>query len=346
MNYKITDDDFHIMKIKQENLFIYSGEVHDGLNLCEYVSDTCPDDIVEEYKKLAKLVIKLQLQLSLEFCPNSRIHELFHSKEEIQGTTYQAIIEEIDFLTEEIKENNNVSQINHSIDSFIKFIHSSELYIYLRHEVVPLSSGYDSELSFLLDVKKRFAVLGETVYYFFEKIFDIVCSYDIKILDKYKETIEGFLYPENENIRKHLKNDISVESKINELTDSNDFNGKNFPSLYEDDNKLIKVCEKLIERGYLDKSTSINDFVYFFSGRGNIPKQNLKWITNNVDLAFFVDSYCTKFKNGIPEKWKKAEIIFRRKGLRQALSNSLNSTNESLNQKRYDTFNEILKELK
>lgn len=344
MNYKITDDDFHIMKIKQENLFIYSGEYHDGFNLCEYVSDTCPDDIVDEYKKLAKLVIKLQLQLSLEFCPNSRIHELFHSKEEIQGTTYQAIIEEIDFLTEEIKKNNEATEINHSIDSFIKFIHSSELYIYQRHEVVPLSSGYDSELSFLLDVKNRFAVLGETVYYFFEKIFDIVCSYDIKILDKYKKTIEVFLYPDSDNIRKTSMNETSIESKINKLTDSNDLNGKYFPSIYKDDNKLIKLCNKLIENGYLDKNTSIDDFVYFFSGRGKAPKKNLEWIPNNVELAFFLDSYCTKFKHDIPEKWKKAQIIFGRKGLRQALTNSLNSTKESLNQKRYDTFNEILKE--
>lgn len=345
MNYKITDDDFHIFQIKdEENFTKYREEYHDGLNnLCEYVKVACPDDIVDEYKKLAEFVIKLQIQLSLEYCPNSRIHELFNAKEEIQGTTYQAIIDEIDFLTEKIKENKNkVAEINHSIDSFIKFLHSSEFYIYRSHDIIPLTPVYDSELSFLLDVKKRFAVLGETTHYFFEKILDIVCVSDVRILDKYKETIEFFLYPDSGNIRKHLRNETSIESELNELTDSNDFSGINFPSLYKDDNKLIEVFNKLIDGCFLDKSTSTDDFVYFFSGRGKVPEQNLIWIGNNVELAFFVDSYCTKFKNDIPEKWKKAQMIFRRNGLRQALTNSLNSTKESLNKKRYDTFNEIL----
>ena len=122
----------------------------------------------------------------------------------------------------------------------------------------------------------------------------------------------------------------------------NEFKGVFLPSLYKDDDKLVEVCNKLIDGGYLDMSTSSDDFVYFFSGRGKVPEQNLIWIGSNVELAFFVDSYCTKFKNDIPEKWKKAQMIFRRNGLRQALTNSLNSTDESLNQKRYDTFNAIL----
>ena len=219
MNYNITDDDFHIFQIKdEENFTKYREGYHNGLNnLCEYVKVVCPDDIVDEYKKLAELVIKLQIQLSLEYCPNSRIHELFNAKEEIQGTTYQAIIDEIDFLTEKIKENKNkVAEINHSIDSFIKFIHISEFYIYRSFEIIPLTSVYDSELSFLLNVKKRFAVLGETTYHFFEKILDMVYTNEVRILDKYKETIERFLYPDSGNIHKKAqeKNGNQCEESV------------------------------------------------------------------------------------------------------------------------------------
>lgn len=219
MNYKITGDDFHIFQIKdEENFTKYREKYHNGLdNLCEYVKVVCPDDIVDEYKKLAELVIKLQIQLSLEYCPNSRIHELFNGKEEIQGTTYQAIIDEIDFLTKKIKENKDkVAEINHSIDSFIKFIHISEFYIYRSFEIIPLTSVYDSELSFLLDVKKRFAVLGETTYHFFEKILDMVYTNEVRILDKYKETIEGFLYPDSGNIHKKAqeKNGNQCEESV------------------------------------------------------------------------------------------------------------------------------------
>lgn len=139
---------------------------------------------------------------------------------------------------------------------------------------------------------------------------------------------------------------IMTEDEIRELTDYNKFRGVFLPSLYRDNNnKLIEVCEKLIDKGYLDKNTSSDDFVYFFSGKGEAPKQNLKWVGNNVQLALFLDCYFTMFKNDIPEKWKKAQIIFKKNGLRQALTNSTNSTAESLIKERYDTFNEMLKQV-
>lgn len=141
---------------------------------------------------------------------------------------------------------------------------------------------------------------------------------------------------------KNIAKMVMTENEIRELTDYNEFKNVYLPSLYKDDDKLIEVCNRLIRECYLDGSTLTDDFVYFFSGRGKAPKQNLIWIGNNVELAFFLDSYFTKFKNDIPEKWKIAHKIFNRKNLRQSLKNSENSTDESLNQMRYDTFNAIL----
>ena len=366
MNYNPKKEDFYILKTKFNES--YRDELYDdGLNLSfqgdneENTNDNSDfpdvfenpfeerydyaDDICVEYRLLHKLVKRLQIELSLVFCPNSRIKELFGSTDVIEGTAYRVILDEVDSIIAKIDVNKKSlkKDIENSIKEFLSFVHSTELAIYQNFDIMQINEPeYDSVQSYLFDVSDRFTVLGETVRYFFGEIYDIVSDYNVKILDRYKETIEGFLYPDSGNIRKHLRNETSIESELNELTDSNDFSGINFPSIYKDDNKLIKVCEKLIENGYLDKSTSIDNFVYFFSGRGKAPKQNLIWIANNVDLAFFVDSYSTKFKNDIPEKWKKAQMIFRRNGLRQALTNSLNSTKESLNKKRYDTFNEIL----
>ena len=363
MKYNPKKEDFYILKTKFNES--YTDELYDdGLNLCfqgneEKSNDNndFPDDfenpfeerydyadnICAEYRHLHKLVKRLQVELSSVFCPNSRIKELFGSTDVIEGTAYSAILDEVDSIISKIDVNKKSlkKDIENSIKEFLNFVHSTEYAIYQNFDIVQTNEPeYDSVQSYLLDVSNNFAVLGETARYFFGNIYDMVSDYNVKILDCYKETIDGFLY--SNNIGKSSKSEIPIGNIIKQLTDYNEFKDIHFPSLYKDDNKLIEVCNKLIDGCFLDKSTSTDDFVYFFSGRGKTPEQNLIWIGNNVELAFFLDSYFTKFKNDIPEKWKIAQKIFNRKNLRQSLKNSENSTDESLNQMRYDTFNAIL----
>lgn len=211
MEYSITKDDFHILEIIEGELFSREQEKYsDGLDLFEYVKCNYPDDIDDSYKKLAELVIKLQIQLSLAYCPNSRIHELFKNDNEIQGTAYRDIIDEIDTVVKNIRTNkNNIrATVNKSVDSFIKFVHSAESSIYQHFGIISaVEHEYDSELSYLLNVKKRFALIGETTYYFFEKISDIESDYHINISEKFKTIIEGFLFPNANNIKKSQKSD-------------------------------------------------------------------------------------------------------------------------------------------
>ena len=363
MKYNPKKEDFYILKTKFNES--YRDELYDdGLNLCfqgneEKSNDNndfpdvyenpyeerydYSDDICAEYKHLYKLVKRLQVELSLVFCPNSRIKELFGSGDVIEGTAYRAILDEVDSIIAKIDVNKKSlkKDIENSIKEFLSFVHSTELAIYQNFDIMQINEPeYDSVQSYLFGVSDRFTVLGETARYFFGNIYDMVSDYNVKILDCYKETIDGFLY--SNNIGKSSKSEIPIGNIIKQLTDYNEFKDIHFPSLYKDDNKLIEVCNKLIDGCFLDKSTSTDDFVYFFSGRGKTPEQNLIWIGNNVELAFFLDSYFTKFKNDIPEKWKIAQKIFNRKNLRQSLKNSENSTDESLNQMRYDTFNAIL----
>ncbi len=124
---------------------------------------------------------------------------------------------------------------------------------------------------------------------------------------------------------------IMTEDEIKELTNYNEFEGVFLHSLYDDDKKLKKLCDKLINCGYLEKSTAIDDFIYFFSGKGKTPNKHLNWIKSNIDLAIFLDCYFIKLK--ITPQWTKAQKIFDKKNLKQSRKNT--------DAKNYDEVNKI-----
>ena len=135
---------------------------------------------------------------------------------------------------------------------------------------------------------------------------------------------------------------VMTEDEIKDLVEYNEYKGVYFPSLYEDEGKLRNLCNLLINHGYLDKSTSIDDFTYFFSGKGTAPKQSLIWQGNNVELATFIDCYFVRLREDFPKKWKVVQKIFNKKNLRQTLNNFLTTTNQELINKRNQIFYDML----
>lgn len=138
---------------------------------------------------------------------------------------------------------------------------------------------------------------------------------------------------------------IMTEDEIKKIINHNEFEGVYFPNLYKNETQLAKLCKELISRNYLHEETSIEDFIYFFSGEGNTPEHHLTWYGNQVVLGVFLDCYFIKVSHEIPNKWKISQKIFSRKGLRQSLNNAKNSTSEELMNKRYELFTDILESI-
>lgn len=87
-----------------------------------------------------------------------------------------------------------------------------------------------------------------------------------------------------------------------------DYNEEQFKSIYS----------FLVDGEYLESTTALNDFIYYFSGKGDKPHHGLKWIDKKVNLAQFIDTLCNKEN----KKWAIAELIFGVYGLRQSNGNT------------------------
>lgn len=87
-----------------------------------------------------------------------------------------------------------------------------------------------------------------------------------------------------------------------------DYNEEQFKSIYN----------FLIDGKYLESTTDLNDFIYYFSGNGDKPQHGLKWLGSKVNLALFLAELC----NNDGKKWEKAKNIFGVDGLAQSYSNT------------------------
>lgn len=87
-----------------------------------------------------------------------------------------------------------------------------------------------------------------------------------------------------------------------------DYNEEQFKSIYN----------FLIDGKYLESTTDLNDFIYYFSGNGDKPQHGLKWINKKVNLALFLAELC----NNEEKKWERAKNIFGIDGLAQSYSNT------------------------
>lgn len=87
------------------------------------------------------------------------------------------------------------------------------------------------------------------------------------------------------------------------------------------DEKLTRVYDYLMEQGYLQADNTLQEFVYYFSGRGEKPTKKLTWCGEfpMVKLSHFL--HVIAGCDG--EKWKKAKMVFTTAtNLAAALNNS------------------------
>ena len=82
--------------------------------------------------------------------------------------------------------------------------------------------------------------------------------------------------------------------------------------------KITELYNFLIGRGYLDAHTPKDDFIYYFTGEGNVPTNGMKWVGKNVDLSILITLL---FGHNDERRWKKSEEIFDKKYLRSSYSN-------------------------
>ena len=70
--------------------------------------------------------------------------------------------------------------------------------------------------------------------------------------------------------------------------------------------KMTKVFEYLISKGHLDGNTVKEDFIYYFTGEGEIPTVKLKWRTAKINTAIFIETLFGE----VQKKWHITSYIF------------------------------------
>lgn len=80
--------------------------------------------------------------------------------------------------------------------------------------------------------------------------------------------------------------------------------------------QLNTIFDYLIENKHLDPKTKREDFIYYFSGKGEIPLMPLRWIGTKINAAFFID----RFFDDDTKKWKKSQVVFGFTRLNNSLS--------------------------
>ena len=109
--------------------------------------------------------------------------------------------------------------------------------------------------------------------------------------------------------KKTIENLIDkIIGKENEPIDDIPF----YRTLYN--NEQLEVIYNYLLGKYLHPSTEFEDFVFYMTGRGNdILPNHIRWIKDNVDLAYFIDTFCDCHK-----KWVIGQAIFMKKRLASA----------------------------
>ena len=67
-----------------------------------------------------------------------------------------------------------------------------------------------------------------------------------------------------------------------------------------------KLYDSLTDEGYIDRQTTKDDFIFYFSGIGNYPSKKIKWKGKKIILALLI----AKLHTGLSTDWKTTEAIF------------------------------------
>ena len=105
--------------------------------------------------------------------------------------------------------------------------------------------------------------------------------------------------------------------------------------------QLLYILKTLKEKGYIANDTDENSFIYFFSGRGDVPTHGLEWKSTQIGLAVFLKV----FYYNDTQIWMKAENIFGIKNLSKTYSNNAESPKGQVHEKYfmelYKTINQL-----
>ena len=141
---------------------------------------------------------------------------------------------------------------------------------------------------------------------YFEQKYHIIRRKEISLACEFLEKLLNEPNPISNNEKK-------VSNKLPHY--NLDYNEEQFKSIYT----------FLVDGEYLESTTALNDFIYYFSGKGDKPHHGLKWIDKKVNLAQFIDTLCNKEN----KKWVIAELIFGEYGLRQSYGNTAYRKNDN-----------------
>ena len=82
-----------------------------------------------------------------------------------------------------------------------------------------------------------------------------------------------------------------------------------FLGLRIDEGQLPNVYDNLINKGWIVRSrTSLNNFIYYFTGKGFSPQNPIRWTGTEPILTLLLENMTTDEK-----RWAKAAIIFEKK---------------------------------
>lgn len=110
-----------------------------------------------------------------------------------------------------------------------------------------------------------------------------------------------------------------LQNETNHISTNNKTPNKSFHyNLDYNEEQFNSIYAFLINGKHLESTTALEDFIYYFSGKGNKPQDGLKWIDKKVNLAIFINTFC----NNDNKKWVKAKQIFGEDGLRQSNGNT------------------------
>ena len=82
-----------------------------------------------------------------------------------------------------------------------------------------------------------------------------------------------------------------------------------FSPLRVEEERLPLIYHNLLRKGWIVKNkTSLNNFIYYFTGRGFSPQDPIRWTSTEPILTLFLENMTTDEK-----RWAKAALIFEKK---------------------------------
>lgn len=112
--------------------------------------------------------------------------------------------------------------------------------------------------------------------------------------------------------------DELLNNKTTNLTNHKTLDESFHYNLDYNEKQFNYVYDFLINGKFLNTNTTLEDFIYYFSGKGNKAQNGLKWEGSKVNLALFINELC----NTEGKKWEKAQNIFGVSGLSQSCNNT------------------------